>query len=71
MKELNTDFGGVQDHKINGGQDVYSIGYSEFIGPLTKAIQELSGKNDKLEQENKDLNEKLNTLLQRLNITDL
>jgi hypothetical protein len=36
------DFGGFQDHKINGGDDVLSIGYAELIGPLIKAVQELS-----------------------------
>jgi hypothetical protein len=36
------DFGGFQDHKINGGDDVLSIGYGELIGPMIKAIQELS-----------------------------
>lgn len=34
------DFGGYQDHSINGGQDVKTIGYAEFIAPLVKAIQE-------------------------------
>lgn len=36
------DFGGFQDHKINGGDDVLSIGYAELIAPMIKAIQELS-----------------------------
>jgi hypothetical protein len=36
------DFGGYQDHNVKGGQDVLSIGYEELIGPLIKAIQELS-----------------------------
>lgn len=35
------DFGGFQDHSINGGEDVLSIGYDELIGPMIKAIQEL------------------------------
>jgi hypothetical protein len=34
------EFGGYQDHKINGGDDVLSIGYDELIAPLIKAIQE-------------------------------
>lgn len=42
LNELDIDFGGYQDHKINGGQDVLSIGYDEFIAPMIKAIQELS-----------------------------
>jgi len=36
------DFGGLQDHSINGGQDVMSIGYEELIAPLIKAVQQLS-----------------------------
>lgn len=36
------DFGGFQDHKVKGGDDVLSIGYEELIAPLIKAIQELS-----------------------------
>ncbi|MBC2855489.1 tail fiber domain-containing protein [Cetobacterium sp. 2A] len=40
MRELGVDFGGYQDHSINGGKEVLSIGYTEFIPVLTKAIQE-------------------------------
>jgi hypothetical protein len=36
------DFGGFQDHSVKGGDDVLSIGYEELIGPMLKAIQELS-----------------------------
>ena len=43
------DFGGYQDHKINGGDDVLSIGYTELIAPMIKAIQQLSAKVDSLE----------------------
>ena len=35
------DFGGFQDHAVNGGQDVLSLGYMELIAPLIKAVQEL------------------------------
>lgn len=42
IKETGIDFGGFQDHSIDGGEDIKSIGYAEFIGPLIKAIQELS-----------------------------
>jgi hypothetical protein len=34
------DFGGFQDHAINGGDDVLSLGYVELIAPLIKAVQE-------------------------------
>ena len=40
------DFGGYQDHAINGGKDVLSIGYNEFVAPLIKAIQELKQEFD-------------------------
>jgi hypothetical protein len=36
------DFGGYQDHSIDGGKDVLSIGYEELIAPLIKAVQQLS-----------------------------
>jgi hypothetical protein len=43
------DFGGFQDHSVKGGDDVLSIGYEELIGPMLKAIQELSAKVAELE----------------------
>jgi hypothetical protein len=52
---LGIDFGGYQDHKIEGGEDVLSIGYDELIAPLIKAVQQLS-------QQNKDMAARLLTL---------
>jgi hypothetical protein len=46
MDAMGVDFGGYQDHKINGGQDVLTIGYEEMIAPLIKAIQELKAEFD-------------------------
>ena len=46
---LNVDFGGLQDHSKTGGKDVLSIGYEELIGPMIKAIQELTAKVESLE----------------------
>ena len=43
------DFGGYQDHGVNGGNDVLSIGYNELIGPMIKAIQELKARVEALE----------------------
>jgi len=40
MDEMGIDFGGYQDHSINGGGDVLSLGYEELIAPMIKAIQE-------------------------------
>jgi len=49
MDELGVDFAGYQDHTVKGGCDVLTIGYTEFIGPLIKAVQELSAKVTALE----------------------
>lgn len=46
------DFGGFQDHSINGGQDVMSIGYEELIAPLIKAVQQLSAEVAELKANN-------------------
>lgn len=46
MDSMGVDFGGYQDHKINAGQDVLTIGYEELIPPLIKAIQELKAEFD-------------------------
>jgi hypothetical protein len=44
MDEMGVDFSGYQDHTINGGCDVMTIGYTDFIGPLIKSIQELTAR---------------------------
>jgi hypothetical protein len=46
MDAMGVDFGGYQDHTINGGDAVLSIGYEELIAPLIKAIQELKAEFD-------------------------
>ena len=51
MDELGVDFGGYQDHSINGGMCVKSVGYTELISPLIKAVQELSAQVDDLKQQ--------------------
>jgi len=48
-QELPKNFGGLQHHEKSGGEDVYSVGYDEFISPLIKAVQELTKKNQELE----------------------
>ena len=45
---LSIDFAGYQDHKVNGGGDVLSIGYTELIAPMIKAMQELAAENAQL-----------------------
>lgn len=49
LEAKGIDFGGFQDHKIAGGDDVLSIGYNELIAPMIKAIQELSARVQELE----------------------
>ena len=49
IEQTGVDFGGFQDHTIKGGDDVMTIGYTELIGPMIKAIQELSAKVTTLE----------------------
>jgi hypothetical protein len=49
IEKTGIDFGGFQDHTIKGGGDVLSLGYTELIGPLIKAVQELSAKVAQLE----------------------
>jgi len=49
IEASGVDFGGFQDHKVAGGQDVLSIGYSELIAPMIKAIQELTARINVLE----------------------
>ena len=51
LDSSGVDFGGFQDHSIKGGDDVLSIGYSELIAPMIKAIQQLSAKINTLETE--------------------
>ena len=50
MDEIDIDFAGYQDHSFNDGVDVLTIGYTELIGPMIKAIQELKTENDSLRQ---------------------
>jgi hypothetical protein len=49
IQDTGIDFGGYQNHKLLGGQDVMSIGYTELIGPMIKAIQQQKAIIDALE----------------------
>lgn len=42
LDNLGVDHAAYQDHAVNGGMDVKSIGYAELIPNLIKAIQELT-----------------------------
>lgn len=49
MDDLGVDFGGYQDHKVTAnGDDALTLGYSQFIAPLIKAVQELSAEVEDL-----------------------
>lgn len=43
LSERGIDFGGFQHHAVNGGDDVMTLGYTEFIAPLIRSVQELLG----------------------------
>ena len=43
------DFAGYQDHSVKGGLDVLSLGYTEMIAPLIKAVQQLSAEIETLQ----------------------
>ena len=47
---LGVEFGGYQDHSVNGGCDVLTLGYDEFIPPTIKAVQQCWTRLDELEK---------------------
>lgn len=47
--KLGVDFGGYQDHSLNDGCDVKTLGYDEFIPPTVKAVQQCWARLDELE----------------------
>lgn len=49
IETTGVDFGGFQDHTINGGEDAMTISYMELITPMIKAIQELTARINVLE----------------------
>jgi hypothetical protein len=51
MDDMGIDFGGYQDHKIKDGSDVLSIGYTELVAPMIRAIQELTTRLEAAEAE--------------------
>jgi hypothetical protein len=48
LDEMGVDFSGLKHHAHNGGEDVYSFGYGELIGPILKAVQELKAEIETL-----------------------
>jgi hypothetical protein len=58
--EIGYNFRGVS--KPANDSDFYGIRYTDFIMPLVKAVQELSAKNDSLQQLNAALQSQMNTM---------
>ena len=56
MNELGVDFAGYLDSKVDGGEDVLSLGYTEFIAPMIKAIQEQQQMIEELQKQIEELN---------------
>lgn len=48
----------LQHHAVNGGEDVYSLGYDEFIPPVVSAIQSCWSRLDEMEARIKELEAK-------------
>lgn len=48
MKAHNVDFAGLQHHAHNGGNDIYTIGYQEFIPILGEIVQRQQKQIDEL-----------------------
>nr|WP_307763807.1 tail fiber domain-containing protein [uncultured Leclercia sp.] len=67
--KLGVEFGGYQDHSVNGGCDVLSLGYDEFIPPTVKAVQQCW---ERMDAQEKRINaqdakiEKLEEILKKL-----
>lgn len=57
-EKLGVDFGGLQHKAKCGGDDVYTLGYDEFIPPITKAVQQCWSRLDELEARIKALESK-------------
>lgn len=49
-EKMGVEFGGLQHHAFDGGDDVYSLGYDEFIPPVVKAVQQCWSRIDDLER---------------------
>ena len=52
-KEVNYNFSGLKTPE--NSKDIYGLGYTDFVVPLVKAVQELKTTNDSLKNENEML----------------
>ncbi|CAN5554715.1 hypothetical protein BH10BAC2_BH10BAC2_40850 [soil metagenome] len=59
-KKLNYNFDGVDKPQDKDG--LYGLRYAEFVVPLVKAVQELSGQNEILKAENESLKTRLDRI---------
>ena len=59
------DFGGFQDHAVNGGEDVLSLGYDELIAPMIKAIQEQQIQIGQFAADRSELHDQVRELLSK------
>jgi hypothetical protein len=50
VAETGYQFGGYQNHVFNGGDDVLTLGYNEFIAPIVKTLQEFNSRLQILEE---------------------
>ena len=63
IDESNVDFAGYLDSKVDGGEDVLSLGYTEFIAPMIKAIQEQQNMIEELQKQVDVLKQKINEVV--------
>lgn len=59
-EEAGYNFNGI--HKPINEKDNYSLGYSQFVVPLVKAVQELNEKNEQLQTQLENILQQLNEL---------
>lgn len=64
--KLGVEFGGYQDHKVNDGCDVLSLGYDEFIPPTVRAVQQCWRRMDEQDARMDAQDEKIARLEARL-----
>lgn len=67
-KDIGYDFSGVDAPKND--QDLYGLRYAEFVVPLVKAVQELSGENDELKTKNAELEKRISALENQSSMND-
>ena len=68
IAESEVDFGGFQDMKKTGGEDILSVNYIEFIAPIVKAIQEIDLKNINLTNQLNEALNKIDSLTETVNL---